>query len=439
MAESAHIMSRQILRHPLFIASIALVARLVAVLRHYAGSGQRLADIWNNGYEMAREAGMVASGAGFSSPFPVVSGPSAILPPGFPLLLATIFRVFGIRSLASAFVAVGMQIVISSAVCVIIFYAGKRVFGETAGAAGAWIWALCPSLAIIPGVYVWDTTLTALLASAGFLLAMHLDNAGWRASALFGALWGVAGLVNPSVLTVYGVLLLWSSWIRRRNSMCWAVRAALPVAIMAVLLAPWAVRNYRVFHRVIPVRDNFGMELWIGNHLNADGLLHTSIHPVGSMAEAEQFRRRGELGYIAWKQEQAVMFIRQHPAEFLRLTRYRVASFWGGLNQDQVVLDSMLLGTLGLLGLWLLARRDRTEMVRFALPLLVYPLPFYFTHPDLRFRYAIEPVLACLAGFAIISAVAAVRGLRSSQRSAEVEDQPGSAAQSAISPCLMRV
>jgi len=59
----------------------------------------------------------------------VVSGPSAILPPGFPLLLATIFRVFGIRSLASALVAVGMQIVISSAVCVIIFYAGKRVFG----------------------------------------------------------------------------------------------------------------------------------------------------------------------------------------------------------------------------------------------------------------------------------------------------------------------
>jgi hypothetical protein len=244
---------------------------------------------------------------------------------------------------------------------------------------------------------------------------------------LFGAMWGVAGLVNPCALTFYGVLLLWSCLLRARRKMRWAGQAALAVVIMAALLAPWAVRNYRVFHRFIPVRDNFGMELWMGNHVNADGFFHMELHPVGGTAEAEQLRRRGELGYIEWRQEQAVAFIRQHPGEFMRLTSHRIASYWGGLVQDQVVLDSMLLGTLGLVGLALLRRRNPTEAVRFALPLLVYPLPFYFTHPDLRFRHALEPLLACLAGFAVVSTAAALRGLASSR-------VPAAAAPQALQP-----
>ncbi len=415
MAQSRQIMLGRILRNPYVIAGAAVLVRIAAAAAYYASSGKDLTAVWANGYEMAREAGMLASGAGFSSPFPVDSGPSAILPPGFPLLLATIFRGFGIRSAASAAVAVGLQIVMSSAICILIFLAGRHGFGEREAAAGAWIWALCPSLAIIPGIYVWDTTLTALLASAGFLLSLYLDDGGWRTWAWFGVLWGAAGLVNPSVLTIFGVLLLWSCWRRRRTAAPWLGRAAMAVALMLALLAPWSVRNYRVFHRVIPVRDNFGMELWIGNHMSADGLLHTAIHPVGSAPETEQFRRRGELGYIAWKQEQAVAFIREHPGEFLRLTRYRIASFWGGLNQDQLVFDTMLLTVLGLAGLARLARHNRGEMVRFALPLLVYPLPFYITHPDLRFRYPIEPVLACLAGYAMMGAIEVIRRRKSAR------------------------
>jgi 4-amino-4-deoxy-L-arabinose transferase-like glycosyltransferase len=415
-------MFRLILRHPLFIAFVALVARLLAILPHYSGSGQRLADIWNNGYEMSRMAGMVASGAGFSSPFSVVSGPSAIVPPGYPLLLAAIFRVFGIRTTASAFVTIALQEIMAGAVCVLIYYIGRRALGEPAGVAGAWIWALYPSATIVPGVFLWDATLTALLATLGFLLAMRLDAGERRDWIIFGLLWGAAGLVNPSVLPVFGVLMLRSCWQRRRIALPWRGRAIACLLITIALLTPWTVRNYRVFGKLVPIRDNFGMELWIGNHAGGDGTMQLLLHPVGSLAETEQFRRRGELGYIAWKQQQAVEFISGHPLQFLGLTWKRFVWFWSGVQGLTIVWDCMLVALLALAGLARLARLNRGELARFALPLLIYPLPFCLTHADLKYRHTIEPLLALLAGFAIAGAVASLRGLRSSQRPNELEE-----------------
>jgi hypothetical protein len=37
----------------------------------------------------------------------------------------------------------------------------------------------------------------------------------------------------------------------------------------------------------------------------------------------------------------------------------------------------------------------------YALPLTFYPLPYYLTHADLRFRLPAEPLLACLTGYAV--------------------------------------
>jgi hypothetical protein len=36
----------------------------------------------------------------------------------------------------------------------------------------------------------------------------------------------------------------------------------------------------------------------------------------------------------------------------------------------------------------------------FALPLVIYPLPYYITHADVRYQFVLDPVIVILAAFA---------------------------------------
>src|SRR5205085_7043044 len=105
----------------------------------------------------------LATGKGFSSPFGKDTGPSAWLTPVYPLLVAGIFRVFGVFTRASFFAVVFLNALFSSGVCVAVFYAGKRVAGTRVASGAAWLWALFPNAVMFPFEWVWDTSLAALL------------------------------------------------------------------------------------------------------------------------------------------------------------------------------------------------------------------------------------------------------------------------------------
>src|SRR5215472_1229550 len=85
-------------------------------------------------------ASALASGKGFSSPFLKETGPTAWLTPVYPLLVAGIFRVFGIFTLASFFAVVFLNALFSSAACVAIFYAARRIASLGVASGAAWLW-----------------------------------------------------------------------------------------------------------------------------------------------------------------------------------------------------------------------------------------------------------------------------------------------------------
>lgn len=59
----------------------------------------------------------LAVGKGFSSPWLRESGPTAYLAPVYPLLVAGIFRIFGIETIHSFFAAASLNIIFSAAAC----------------------------------------------------------------------------------------------------------------------------------------------------------------------------------------------------------------------------------------------------------------------------------------------------------------------------------
>ena len=126
------------------------------------------------------------------------------------------FRVFGTYTFAAFVAAVSLNIIFSSLACVSIFFAGKRIAGTGVAAGAAWLWAIFPNGFIIPYQWIWDTSLSALLAATILWATLALDKSSrardWCA---YGLLWGIAIMTNGTLLALLPFLLGWLAYRAR--------------------------------------------------------------------------------------------------------------------------------------------------------------------------------------------------------------------------------
>jgi 4-amino-4-deoxy-L-arabinose transferase-like glycosyltransferase len=258
---------RRLLKPPWLSVLVALLLRvaLIAALGAYhkdPSEGQI-----HFGYETGRVARSIVLGQGISSPFHDPSGPTGILMPLFPYLLAGVFKLFGIYTNASGFVILTLCSLFSALTCAVVFSIGEVTFSRTVANISSWTWAFHPVAVFISVLRIWETTLATLLLSLVVLLTLRLerDTRLWVWFG-YGVLWGLTALSNP---TVVAVMPFWGAWLWYRLGRQ-GTRPERFVALAAFALvlsvSPWFIRNYRVFHQFIPFRTNFGLELQIGNN-----------------------------------------------------------------------------------------------------------------------------------------------------------------------------
>src|SRR6267154_2116313 len=163
-------------REPYFwIFVIALVLRVVLI---FFGHTYKFYDHNHNfsfGWEMGSIGRSLAAGEGFSSPFGEFTGPTAWEPPLYPFLIAGVFKIFGIYSLASAVVLLVINSVFSALTCIPIFLIARRCFSEKVAGWTAWGWALLPTVMYWSTRWVWETSLAALLLGVIFWLTLKLE------------------------------------------------------------------------------------------------------------------------------------------------------------------------------------------------------------------------------------------------------------------------
>jgi hypothetical protein len=200
-------------------------------------------------------------------------------------------------------------------------------------------------------------------------------------------------------------MLGWLAWMRRKAQPLGIVVAALT---FCVVFSPWPIRNAKVFHAFIPLRTTVGFELWMGNRHGATGFLDESLFPSFNPAELNDYKARGELGYTAHKAELAKQYILTHPKSFIHLTVVRIMRYWFGAGSDKgsaiFIVHATLTFGFGVIGWWMLFRKKRFDVaILFALPLLLFPLPYYITHAEFRYRLALDPLLTVLAAYAVVT------------------------------------
>ncbi|MGE0404921.1 MAG: glycosyltransferase family 39 protein [Candidatus Korobacteraceae bacterium] len=355
------------------------------------------------GMETGSIAGSLALGQGFSSPFGLASptGPTAWIGPIYPFFCAVLFKLFGMYSSASVAAILAMNSVFAALTCIPLVRLGERTFGIGAARWSGWGWALCPLFFRWPLTWVWEISLTALLATILLLITVRwAESPGNRQGVLFGFVSGVAMLANPALLIVSGVGGLWVFLASRRKSSSSIKPALLAGLICALVISPWIIRNWAAFGSPVFVRSNFWVEFALGNYHLSNGMGWRGKHPTVNVAEFEAYRKLGELGYVEVKRELAGEFVRMHPAEFFNLTLKRMRVFWSGeayeYQPDYAWWRARGFGLFSLfagLGLWLAVRRRVPAAGLFLFVIFLYPAAYYITFSHPRYRHAIEPVL----------------------------------------------
>lgn len=378
-------------------------------------------DHFEFGWEMGRVARAIALGHGFSSPYEGNTGPTAWEPPLYPYLMAGVFKLFGIYSYASAFVLLSINSLFATLTCIPVYRIAQRTFDEHIAAWSAYAWALNPYVWYWSVHWIWDTTFTPLVLACLFLLALALANVGvptrperllqlWM---LFGALYAIGALANPTMLAFLPFCGLWIWRQRYKQGLPSFGGVALSSIVFFAVLAPWVVRNYEAFGRFVFLRDDFGLQIRLGNGPFADGMLMAYLQPNLNRLELDKFQRMGELAYAESCKRIAFTWIREHPDQFAAISVKRFFYYWNGVpraTSSRSPVDfrtSAFLATsvLAIWGLIRAVRQTRRGAWLFAGLVLTYPTIYYFVFPHARYRHPIEPELTILIVFLILEAV----------------------------------
>ncbi len=416
----------------LMIFVLALLARLLV-----AGHGAQLATATHDAHsEMIWIARNLAADRGFSYPFGPGDKPTAWFSPLLPFLWAAIIKVAGE---GEAFLKTILYVnALVSALSVLIYARIYRAIAPPRARTGVCmipvmavlcLWPPALMLTTATWYYCWQELGIALLFLA--LLKWKSSDFSFASSAAVALCAGLAAYINPSILLVLVAAVGFHIVAGRQRSRA-VTGGATIILILALLMLPWTIRNYRVLHKVVPMRSNFAVEFQQGN--NPQGSIRQtldSVHPALSAVERTAYDRLGEAEYTGRAMAKTITYIADNPLLTVRRSLCRAYVFWCSDILDAWPwverekwwrsgpgVQAWWVGKIAVHNLpWILALvtvlagrwRPLGEKWLPALHVLLFPLPYYLTHCSPEYAYPVQPYLLVFAGAAICGHLTAAR------------------------------
>lgn len=197
--------------------------------------------------------------------------PTAFYGPVYPLFLAAVYRVLGY----SFYYVQIIQIILSLVGGYLVFKIGKMLYGQTVGLLSAALYAVYPELVAYPSAVISESVYVFLELLFVYYLAkvFSSESPTVRGLLLAGFAFSLAYLTRQVVsLAPLIILLLLVIRYRDRGFRWLFKRSAAFVLAAAILIAPWAVRNYLAFGQPSPATTTGGVTFWWGNNTNRQGL-----------------------------------------------------------------------------------------------------------------------------------------------------------------------
>jgi 4-amino-4-deoxy-L-arabinose transferase-like glycosyltransferase len=259
--------------------------------------------------------------------------PTSSRPPLYPAFMAGLWWLIGgpsLQAVRAAQIAVGLAL--AGLACALT----RPLFGRRASELallGTWLY---PSFVFFTSLLLTELVFTTLLLLSLWLLLQLLRH-GRVATALgAGLALGLGALARsvlwplPLLLAPLLLLMLKGSWTRR------LALVAMLVAGYAAVVAPWALRNYRVQHVLVVVDVLGGYNMRMGNYEHTlEDRMWDTVALTGeknwSYELTQEFpgRRFTDGEKEKWAQKKALQYMLAHPGVAIRRSLIRFADFWG--------------------------------------------------------------------------------------------------------------
>jgi 4-amino-4-deoxy-L-arabinose transferase-like glycosyltransferase len=332
--------------------------------------------------------------------------PSARRAPGTSLVLLPVYGLFG-----RSFLAARMWMTFLSAItCWASAWVVRRSLGTTAALVTAAGVAVNPGL-FYYAIHLWSEApfCLAMTLATGFTVRAWCDQ-HWNDRVAAGLCWGIALLIRPQVVFMAPfVALAWvlCRGVERRRLF---VEAAVQMAIVAVIAAPWVIRNTIVMHKPTLATLVGGHTFWGAHNArtfhdpHVRGIWITLSEIPGGSVElpADELQQES----IAWRN--GIDSVRQNMAalpQLLLWKLYRLVTPFEDTPNRAVywafAVAWMVTAPLAVFGFKEVWQRDpvlgRIIGLQFAATVLCV-LMFYGAS---RFRHAVEPLLMVAAGVGV--------------------------------------
>ena len=307
----------------------------------------------------------------------------------------------------------------------LVYRLGRRHFNSKVGLVAAGLMAI-----YLYFVYYAAALVTETFYITGVLWTLDLAGRLGRASnqeqlqnykfewLLLGLALGITILLRQLFLLFIPILfvwLLWRSYCYRRLSLRYMMATMVGAALIVLtLIAPWTIRNYRVFNTFVLLNTNAGFAFFWGNHpihgynfisiLPADGPSYQDLIPAELLQLNEADLDRALL-------KRGLGFIQEDPGRYIILSLSRIKDyfqFWpsadSGLisNISRVFSFGVLLPFMAYGFICHLRRSFSSEILILYLFMVVYTAIHLLSWTLIRYRLPVDAVLLLFAGAALV-------------------------------------
>ena len=380
-----------------FCAAFGL--RLVAVLTVGHASLERSSDA-QAFYEIAINLVERHQFANTSDPPHRLDVPQVSRAPLLPFVLAGAYAISGRDLLVGQLVLA----LVGSCATIVVYLLGSKLFGSLVGLVAAVLVAIYPFFLFLASIPLTESIGLLLYPILALLVVQAATDPKPRYMVLTGIALGLSCLNSPRALPLLPFLLCFFLLVYGYKVKLALSASLILVGTTAIVLLPWTLRNWMLFHAFIPVNTYAWGNCHAGNNPYTDrslALLEEGkafgwiIH--GQELEGIQSPVEAERKY----RDLALSFIREHPAQVLQYDLRKLRLFFAAYPYLLHRLSWYPLSILALIGV-ILSRKEWRRLL--PLYLLIVPtvlIPTLCTALP-RYRAPIEPLFMILAAYAIV-------------------------------------
>jgi 4-amino-4-deoxy-L-arabinose transferase-like glycosyltransferase len=199
-------------------------------------------------------------------------------PPGYPFFLASVYMILGQSTLLIKFIQAFFGVIST----LVIYLITRSVFDKMSAFISALIFSIYFDILVFT-VQVMSETLFILFQLLLLLSLLKIRNAKAKESYFWLVVSGLflgLGILTRPILTAFSLFIpIWFFILSMEDRRSYVKKLAIIYSTFLLVMIPWMVRNYLVYHQFIFISTNGAVNLVMGNNPDANGTFVRAILP----------------------------------------------------------------------------------------------------------------------------------------------------------------